>query len=264
MLARSLPRFAFAGLLGIAMSSSAQPLAFRSLDEGARRAQFAGKSPEEQLALMDAVRAIEIVNAGLDSVKALSAYTAKLTKQERVKGEMITQTIDVLMQESPLAARLNFVAGAAKGRQVLYSAALRPTEIRVKEGGVLGFAGGFWIGMDSGLARKETNHPVTNLGLGPLLSLMKRDIDDGEKFGGLRRTEVRLDNRGRYCATYEAPKGATGLYATKTLTCVNLTNALPEVVEVHDARGFLERYEWQDIKRAKVDANTFTLEAAGL
>lgn len=207
----------------------------------------------------------ELLTHAQQSIDKLGAYTATLVKRERVKGELIDeQTIKLLIREAPFAARMEYVSGPGKGRKVVYDASKRPKEIRVKEGGLLGIAGGLWIGIDSALTRAESNHPITDLGLASLVRLMKRDAEAAKPHGGIGRSDEGLNKDGQYCVTFTAPSGATGLYAQKTKVCVDPSTLIPMYVEVHDTRGLLETYRWKDVKAEAVKSDSFTPESMGI
>lgn len=206
-----------------------------------------------------------LLDAGEEAVRALGAYSARLVKQERVDGELLpVQTLELVIREDPLAVRILYTGGPPKGRRVLYDATARKGELRVKEPGLLGVVGAVWLDVDSGMTRRDTNHPVTNLGLGPIIRLMKRDFEAAKAFGGLKRHDEGPDARGRHCLVFTAPESAKGLYAHKTRVCMDAKSLIPAVVEVHDKKGLLETYEWSEVKKVTVDANTFTPKAAGM
>ncbi len=237
---------------------------YLSLNQAQRREALAGKSKDEKLEMLRKVAPAALMKAGISEVKALGTYSAKLIKSERVDGTTYSQAIDVLIREEPFAARLSFVSGAGKGRKVLYNAELRANELRVKEGGVLGIAGGIWLNIDSSLTRRESRHSVTKLGLGALLGILDKNRSDAEAFGGMRRKDEVFDDKGRYVVTWESPPEAKDLYAPKTRVWVDAVTTFPVIVEVSDEEGLRERYEWQNIEPAKVDADTFTPDAFGL
>ena len=47
---------------------------------------------------------------------------------------------------------------------------------------------------------------------------------------------------------YSAPPGAKGLYARLTRLCVDAKLGIPVKIEVHDGQGFLERYEYTNVR----------------
>ncbi|HVR64986.1 MAG TPA: hypothetical protein VMU50_23980, partial [Polyangia bacterium] len=67
-----------------------------------------------------------------------------------------------------------------------------------------------------------------------------------------------FDASGCYWMEYTAPPGAKGLYAQRTRLCVDARLGLPVKVEVHDGQGFLERYEYTNVRANQtIDAALF-------
>jgi hypothetical protein len=202
----------------------------------------------------EAVRSIptpELLQLGRESARALGPYRARLTKQERVGGTLRSpEIIDATVRESPKAAVLQYVGGSARGRKVLYDASKKPEKMRVREAGLLSIAGAIWVDVDCSLAKRDTNHLVTDIGFVSLIDLLEKDFTAAGPFGGFTRTDDGLDPRGRWCLSFVAPKGATGLHAATAKICIDVALRLPVLVEVHDADGLLERYEWDAVTPA--------------
>jgi hypothetical protein len=161
---------------------------------------------------------------------------------------------------------MTFVANGRPGRRVLYDAALREDKMLVRETGLFGFTS-IWVDVGGWLVRRSTNHTVREVGFGPLVELIARDLERGRRFGGHHRADEPPGQgpHGTSCTNFTAPGTARALYATRTRLCFDRTLRLPMVVEVFDQAGLLERYEWRDVvPRLEVDARFFTPEAAGL
>lgn len=223
------------------------------LDSAGKAALLQGLEPEHWLQLFRR------------TVDGLGIYRVTLEKAERVDGEVLPpQTLELLVREKPQAIYVEFVKGPAKGRRILYNSELRKDELRVKEAGILGFAGALWLSLDSGMTRKDSNHPVNMLGFGPMVALLEKEIATARPFGGLRRTSAGFEN-GLWCSRYEAPPGAKGLYAKWTRICGDPVVGLPSTIEVHDAKGFRERLRFTNVRREKrPPPGAFTLEGHGL
>ncbi len=226
------------------------------------------QSPElaAQLAALKSATPEELLARARASVAALGAYKQRSTVEERIKG--VLKPAHVLQQwirEDPRAVRLEFIAGRAKGRKVLYDSMARPGELRVREPGLLGLAGALWIRVDSSLVFGDTNHPITDVGLGAVLRIQTADFDRAKTFGGYTRTDEGLNERGHYCIRYDAPARAVGLYAARSLVCLDPATALPLEVTVWDPQGLLERYTFFAIEpHAAEGPDAFDRKAAGL
>lgn len=207
----------------------------RSLPEAELAARLRATSPQELVAL------------GREGVRRLGSYRARLTKQERVRGEVLpAQTIEMLVRPSPRAFRLEYLIGPKAGRKIIWTET-RPKQMLVREAGLLGLMS-VWLDVDGDLARRDTNHPVTDLGFGPLLDIMATDLARAAPYGGHQRQDEGFDPTGRYCIVFVAPRGAANLYAQRTRLCVDPRLALPVELEVHDRSGFLERYRYANVR----------------
>jgi hypothetical protein len=223
----------------------------------AQLAQLRGLPRPEMAKLLQATSAEDLIAIGRESVRQLGTYRARVLKQERVGGKLLpAQTIEVTVQAAPRALRLEYVEGPKSGRRVIWTQT-RPSEMLVREAGILGLAS-MWIDLDGRLARGDTNHSVNELGFAPLLDILASDLRKGRAQGGHVRKDEGFDARGNYCMIYTAPPGAKGLYAQQTRLCIDTTIGLPVRIEVNDRQGFLERYEYTNIRpNQRVEASAF-------
>lgn len=234
----SLAPVGFVALLSLAAVEEAAPPRLddlRSLQRPALEQRLRATSPEQLIVL------------GREGVRRLGTYRARLMKQERVGGKVLpAQTMEVIVQPSPRAQRLEYVQGPKSGRRVIWTAQ-RPDEMLVREGGILGITS-LWIDLGGRLARGDTNHSVTELGFGPLLDIVSNDLRKARPHGGHARKDQGFDASGCYWMEYTAPAAATDVYAQRTRLCVDAKLGLPVKIEVHDRQGFLEKYEYTDIR----------------
>ena len=194
-----------------------------------------------------------------DAIRAMGDYRARLIKTERIKGEVRpAQTIEVLVCHAPHAVRMEFVAGPKAGRRVIWRQDRRPTEILVREGGLLGLTS-LWLNGSGGLARGDTNHAVSEIGFAHVLDVMERDLANGKAQGGHVRKDLGRDARDLYRIEWVAPAGASGLYARRTRFGIDMNLHIPVDIEVFDSQGFLERYEYSNV-RARQTCKTSDLE----
>ena len=105
-----------------------------------------------------------------------------------------------------------------------------------------------WLDVDGGLAHGDTNHDVTDLGFASLLDLIERDLRKAAPHGGHGRQDEGFDAAGNYCLTFTAPAGVVGLYAARTRLCTDPRLAVPVQIEVQDGAGFLERYDYAQVR----------------
>jgi hypothetical protein len=189
-----------------------------------------------------------LIASGREAVRKLGTYRARLVKTERIKGEVRpAQTIDILVRPSPPAIRMEYIAGPKSGRRVIWRQDKRPGEILVREGGILGLTS-LWLDSAGSLARGDTNHAVSEIGFANLFDVMERDLAKGKTQGGHTRKDLGLDANGLYWLEWIAPPGAHGLYAQRTRMGIDLNLNVPVDVEVYDAQGLLERYQYKNVR----------------
>jgi hypothetical protein len=229
------------------------------------RKEIVARLSREQLAEAIAhVSADDLLLMGQRALASLGTYKTRIVKVERVGGDLVgPQVMEATVREHPQAMRARFVEGPGSGRKLLYNHELRANDLRAKEGGILGIAGGIWIGIDNGLTRRETNHRCTDLGFGPLLTLLTTNFEKANTYGGYARKDEGFDAKGRYCLLFTAPPGAK-VYAARTRVCIAPALGLPVMVESFDAKGMFERFEYEDVVPVQVNDAFFTPKDAGL
>lgn len=223
-------------------------------------------SPVEQRAVLESTPPEAKLQVSREIVERLGTYRYRMKKQERVKGELkpVEETV-VSVRETPFAVRMEWVGDRAKGRRALYNPALRKTEFRVKEGGLLSIAGGLWLSLDGSLAKKETNHAINEAGLGNLVKRLERDLGRARAEGGLAVKHEGPDARGHFCALYTLPNRGQGFSAPFTRICEDVKAGVPGRVESFDlSMQLLERYEVSEVETLQADATYFTLSGAKL
>jgi hypothetical protein len=192
-----------------------------------------------------------LVELGHAAAKRLGTYHMRLVKRERVKGKLNEpQTLDLTVREAPLGIRLEFVGGPPKGRKAVYSAERRKDEFRVREAGVLGVVP-LWLKLDNPLTRNDTNHPVTDLAFSSTMNLIGRVFEAAKPMGGFARQDEGFDAQGRWRMVFTAPESAKGLYATKAVISFDPVLALPLHLEIEDAKGPLEQFDFSQVVPVK-------------
>jgi hypothetical protein len=200
------------------------------------------------------------------AVAALGVYHATIVKTERVRGKLLgPEVADVWIRERPRAVRMTFMVKDVPGRRVLYNETVRAGQMLVRERGLFGMMS-IWVAIDSWLVRRNTSHTVRDVGFGPLLDLIDRDVARARPAGGHRRTDEPPGQgpAGTTCVVFTAPPDAPGLYAARTRLCFDRGLGLPVFVEVFDRTGLLERYEWRNVRpRQTVGDSFFLAQGAG-
>lgn len=235
------------------------PPPLTELSEADRRARVAKMSKDELATFMTTTPSEALVKMGQKAVASLGTYTYTMTKQERVGGKLLDeQQITTTLRESPFAVRLEFVEGPAKGRKVIYNPAVKADEFRVREAGFFSIAGRLWISLDSGLAKKDSNHTVKESGLVNLLRRFERDQAKAKTNGGMTIKHEGWDAKGYYCSLYVMPNKGAGFDSASSRICTDVAAGVPVRVEGFDASGaLLERFEFSNVKKASVGDDTF-------
>lgn len=215
-------------------------------------AQDAGVDRELAERVMTQTPPKELIAMGREAVTALGPYRYRMVKQERVKGELLpAQDIDTFVQKKPFAVRLHYVGGPAKGRKVLYNPKEEAEKFRAREAGFLSIFGAVWVSVDSGLAKKDSNHTVKEAGLGNLLDRFTADLVKAESLGGMKVVHEGWDKGERWCTMYVAPDGGKQFSAAKSRICTDVQTRLPAKIESFDgASAVTERYEFSDVRSA--------------
>lgn len=148
---------------------------------------------------------------------------------------------------------------------MLYDTAVRSDDMRVRETGFLGLAGALWIGIHNKLVFGDTNHPITDVGIGAMLRLIGQSVEKARAFGGFTRSELGWNERGRYCLQFDAPPKATGLYARRSVICLDPVTWLPMENTNWDDKGLLEAFVFTDVEPHGAETgNPFDRKEAGL
>jgi hypothetical protein len=236
-------------LLGIA---TLIPAISHAQEPGAQNANERAHTESPEAELLRRATTEDLIANARDAIRAMGDYRARLTKTERIKGEVRpAQTIEVLVCRAPHAVRMEYVAGPKAGRRVVWRQDRRPTEILAREGGLLGLTS-LWLDSSGGLARGDTNHAVSEIGFAHVLEVMERDLANGKAHGGHVRKDLGRDASGLYRIEWVAPAGASGLYARRTRFGIDMNLRIPVDIEVFDSQGFLERYEYKNVRAKQV------------
>ena len=238
------------GLLMTTPASEPSPVpGFARLPLEQRRAEIKTLTRERLVELFATTPVDVLLEAGKSAAAQLGTYESRVTKRERVGGkQMKPQTLALTVRQSPRAVRLEILDGPAKGRKVVYDATVKKNELRVREAGVLGLAGPMWIDVNSGMTRSDTNHPIMDFAFTNIIEVLEDNFKKGEALGGFTRKDEGFDTAGRYCITFTAPPGGQHLYATRARICMDPVLALPVIMEIDDAKGPLERFDFRDVK----------------
>ena len=238
------------GLLMTTPAPTSSPVpGFARLPLEQRRAEIQQLSRERLVELFATSPVEVLLDAGKAAASQMGTYEARVVKRERVSGKLLKpQTIHLTVRQSPRAVRLEILDGPAMGRRVVYDSQVKKNELRVREAGVLGLAGPMWIDIHSDLTRSDTNHPISDFAFTSIIGVLEDSFQKGQALGGYTRKDEGFDAAGRYCITFTAPAGGKHLYAARARICMDPVLALPVIMEIDDAQGPLERFDFRDVK----------------
>lgn len=223
---------------------------FTALPEAERRALVKASPREELEKIMHETPQARLLSMGQRIIVGVNSYSYRMTKQERVRGELLPeQTIDVYVREAPFAVRLHYLKGPGAGRKVVFNPGVRATEFRVREAGFLSVAGAIWLNVDSSFARADSNHTVREAGIGPLLGRLLRDTERARPLGGFTMAPEGWNAQGEYCGSYASPPASPPFDYAKTRICTDLLSGVPMKVEGYGPKGeLLEKWHFSDFK----------------
>ena len=196
--------------------------------------------------------AVAVLEAMEPAYARVSAYTARFIRQEVVGGRLRPREEALLKFQRPHRFYLRWIAGPPAGREMLYPAGA--------EGRVLVHEPGMMTGLftavlepDSAHVLRESRHPVTDIGIGRLVTLIldnaRRALRDGELEILERgvRTEGLAQERRLELVFPRAPQA--GYYAHRALVSVDVQTRLPVTATIFDAGGrMIEDYAYRDVR----------------
>jgi hypothetical protein len=195
--------------------------------------------------LIRSMSAEEMTRLGRDAVAALSSYRYRLTKQERVGNHLLdAQQIDTYVREKPFAVRMEYLTGPASGRLVVFNTRARPRELRVREAGFASIFGPLWFSIDASEVKADTNHRVTELGVGRLLERLSSELERAKAQGSITIKHEGWNAERHWCVRYTASSGRSGLIRvcsdvrTRLLTDLELFDKNDALLERHSISAF--------------------------
>lgn len=235
----------------------AKDLAAQSLfigNEG-RKIVFSGLRDDSVAAVLDKTEDWVFLETGKRALANLAQYECTLIKQERVgKKLQDPETIHLKMREDPKAIYMKWIAGPFKGRELLYSTKLGTDVMRVREAGVFGIVP-VTIGLDTPVARRGTNHRVTEVGFRHLLALIEKDYAVAAPRGHVQRVNHGLETvHGRKTYKMETilPRDPRlGYYCYRMMHWTDFVRGIEVKSEVYNFQDELqEAYDYKDVNDA--------------
>ncbi len=115
---------------------------------------------------------VELMQRGRAFVLTVPTYTARLTKQEVVKGELLPeQVMSLKCRHSPFSVYLRWLTGDV-GREVIYVDGANAGKLIAHDGGWKSRLPALSLTPDSWLAMRDARYPVTAAGVVALIDIM--------------------------------------------------------------------------------------------
>lgn len=131
-----------------------------------------------------------LLEMGIRRYDSIKDYTCILLKQEKVGGKMQgVETIELKYRVKPFGIYAKWIDGPFKDREALYNSVTAAKSLRVREGGALGVMP-VTVPVDSAIAKRGTNHLITEIGLGYLLGMIRKDYQPASQAGDITRKDV--------------------------------------------------------------------------
>ena len=194
---------------------------------------------------------IQTLKQVLATVREVDGYTAELSKQERIGGELSdVQRIRMKLRHAPHSVYMKWLSGD-KGREAIYVHGRNDNEMLVHAGGWRArFLPVLSVDPAGSLAMRESRHPVTEAGL---LGLAAKWLEARQADAEGMTYAVETDTfDGAVChkltATY-ASADLDPVYSRVTLW-VDAGRLVPLAAVNHgweDGNALVERYEYRDI-----------------
>jgi outer membrane lipoprotein-sorting protein len=184
---------------------------------------------------------------------AVGDYTARFIRQERIGSDLRPREEALLKFQRPGRIYLRWLDGPRRGRQLLFVPGRDGARVLVHEPGLL--SGRFTVLMapDSPRILRESRHPVTDVGFGPLIDLIL-----GSVRRGLERREIEIIDHGtvpdsggreRRLTLVLRRDPARGYYCHRAVVTIDRRLGLPVGVTVFDwADRTVAVYEYRDVR----------------
>ena len=128
---------------------------------------------------------------GMEAAYArVHGYTARFVRQEVVDGELRPREEALLKFRRPGLIYLRWVAGPPVGRQILFVPGKNHDRMLVREPGLFTSLATIVMAPDSPRVLSESRHPVTDIGIGQLITLV---LDGARRAGAAGELTVRDD-----------------------------------------------------------------------
>jgi hypothetical protein len=203
---------------------------------------------------------VELLERGRTFLEAHGSYSAKLTKQEVVGGELLPEhVISMKCREEPFSVYLQWHTGDP-GREVLYNDGENNGRLIGHDGGWKARLPALSLKPESSLAMRDSRYPVTKAGLGGLIDIMlsvhENDLRINNYSKCTYQPHVQFDGRDCDAFTTEYKNAEVSPTYRKSITLIDRERGLPistqhyewpQLGSQDDATTLVESYQFTEI-----------------
>src|SRR5688572_7512185 len=196
--------------------------------------------------------AVAVLEAMEPAYARVSGYTARFIRQEIVGDRLRPREEAWLKFQAPNRFYLRWISGPATGRQMLFPGDA-DGHVLVYEPGTLTGLFTAVLAPDSKHVLEQSRHPVTDVGIGRLVTLIldnaRRALREGELQIVADRIETTAGGRERRMELVFPPVPGRGYYAHRALVGVDVGTQLPVTATIFDAEGrMVEDYAYRELR----------------
>lgn len=190
---------------------------------------------------------VEQMEAGYAKVQD---YTATFLKQERVNQKLLDKELIAIKFQKPFKVYMKWLETAHK--EALYVHGQYDNKVLARADGLLGLWTWTFKPTDPRLM-DGNRHPVTDIGFGFIIEMMRRDIPVAIERGEVTLVKVEDESfDGRPATRLDAlfaPKDGRKYYTTRIICYMDKEHKLPIGIQCYDEKGQLEeQYGYKDLK----------------
>ncbi len=220
-------------------------------------------SDEQVTALLSSVGYDALLKNMRRFLEVNPTFEARLLKLERFEKELPEQPdrMHLRYREAPQAIYVRWLEGGPNaGQEIIFDAEKDADRLYAHAGGWLNIKN-VWIARDSSIARRRTNHDVSELGFMTFVRIMEKDRrtleENGLPWTPVKEGIVRYDKK-RYWESEFVTPGPPAYYAARTRFLFDLATGMPRLIEIFDADSkLLERYDYTSVTWGALPDNAF-------
>ena len=231
--------------VGVDPARSASAPTSRGVPDSARLIAGSNRreAPVRPAAAPEVAATTLVVREARSALDSMATYQLDLKRQERVNGLLLPpESLVMSIRRQPKAARLTWVEGTHRGREVLYRADEPGGQMHVNMADSKLPMPRLALAPDSPMVMKNSRHPITEAGLDPIIASLEQADRAGQLVDLGMQTPAQLDHPMRGLQRQTAEGDVWRAY-------FDPADHLPALVECFAANGdLLEQYRFQAIR----------------